>query len=182
MDAARMALRLGAEEVTIVYRRTRAEMPARLEEISHAHEEGVKFEFLRNPVRIYDQYHLQPRKPDQRDPARVAGIELQHYQLGASDPSGRRSPVPVQGATSHFECDAVIIALGNNPNPLLGSVTPGLIVDNKGRITVDENQKTSIDRVYAGGDIVRGAFTVILAMGEGRIAARAMNQMLAGDK
>jgi glutamate synthase (NADPH/NADH) small chain len=167
MDAARMALRLGASEVHVIYRRTREEMPARAEEVAHAMEEGIIFDFLRNPGRILGD-----------EKGRVSGMELQKFELGEPDASGRRSPVPIPGSEYVFECDTVIVALGNESNPLLTRNTAGLNADKRGRILVDENQKTSLDRVYAGGDIVLGAATVILAMGEGRRAAAAINGIL----
>jgi glutamate synthase (NADPH/NADH) small chain len=168
MDAARMALRLGAEQVHVIYRRTREEMPARAEEVEHAMEEGITFDFLRNPTRILGS-----------DRGFVTGMELQRFQLGEPDQSGRRSPVAIPGSEYSFDCDMVIVALGNESNPLLTRSTPGLAADKRGRITVDENQRTSLERVYAGGDIVLGAATVILAMGEGRRAAAAINRLLA---
>jgi glutamate synthase (NADPH/NADH) small chain len=167
MDAARMALRLGSEQVHVIYRRTREEMPARAEEVEHAMEEGIIFNFLRNPTRMLGD-----------DQGRVTGMELLKYELGESDDSGRRSPVPIAGSEFVFDCDTVIIALGNESNPLLTRTTENLKVDRKGRILVDETQKTSLDAVYAGGDIVLGAATVILAMGEGRRAAAAINNLL----
>jgi glutamate synthase (NADPH/NADH) small chain len=168
MDAARMALRLGAGEVHVIYRRTREEMPARAEEIAHAAEEGVVFDFLRNPSRILGN-----------DKGWVSGLELQTFELGEADASGRRSPVPITGSEYVFECDTVIVALGNESNPLIVKTSAGLVADKRGRIIVDENQKTSLSGVYAGGDIVIGAATVILAMGEGRKAAAAINKLLA---
>jgi glutamate synthase (NADPH/NADH) small chain len=167
MDAARMALRLGSEEVHVIYRRTREEMPARAEEVEHAIEEGIVFDFLRNPVRFLGD-----------DQGRVTGMELLKYELGEPDDSGRRSPVAIKDSGYMFTCDTVIVALGNESNPLLTRTTNNLNADRKGRIIVDENQKTSLDKVYAGGDIVLGAATVILAMGEGRRAAAAINSIL----
>jgi glutamate synthase (NADPH/NADH) small chain len=169
MDAARMALRLGAEQVHIIYRRTRDEMPARAEEAGHAVEEGIVFNFLRNPVKILGDSQGQ-----------VIGMELQKYELGEPDSSGRRSPVAIPGSEYVFDCDTVIVALGNESNPLLVRSTANLKADRKGRIIVNGDQQTSLDRVYAGGDIVLGAATVILAMGEGRRAAAAINKLLAG--
>jgi glutamate synthase (NADPH/NADH) small chain len=130
-------------------------------------EEGVVFDFLRNPARILGD-----------DRGFVRGMELQKFRLGEPDQTGRRSPVPIPGSLYRFDCDMVIVALGNDPNPLLSRTSPGLASDKRGRIIVDENQKSSLDRVYAGGDIVLGAATVILAMGEGRRAAAAMNRLL----
>jgi glutamate synthase (NADPH/NADH) small chain len=167
MDAARMALRLGAEQVHVIYRRTREEMPARAEEVEHAMEEGIIFDFLRNPTRFLGD-----------DQGRVTGMELLKYELGESDASGRRSPVAVAGSEYTFDCDMVIVALGNESNPLLTKTTADLSADKRGRIIVDETQKTSLSQVYAGGDIVLGAATVILAMGEGRRAAQAINALL----
>jgi len=160
MDAARMALRLGAKEVNVIYRRTRAEMPARAEEVEHAMEEGIRFHFLTNPTRILGD----------KDGV-VCGIECQKFELGEPDESGRRRPVPVEGSEFELEMDTVIPALGNVSNPLIRQTTEELQTNTWGNITVDENNRTSIDRVYAGGDIVLGAATVILAMGEGRKAA-----------
>ena len=168
MDAARMAFRLGAEKVDIVYRRSRAEMPARLEEIAHAEEEGVNFRFLENPIEVLGN-----------EEGKVCGVRCLSYELGEPDASGRRSPVAIPGAEHDVECDAMIVALGNGSNPLLVATTPGLNADNKGHITVDEKQATSHAKGWAGGDIVLGAATVILAMGEGRKAAAAINEYLA---
>ena len=168
MDAARMALRLGAEEVHVIYRRTRHEMPARAEEVEHAMEEGIVFDFLRNPNRFLGGGE-----------GRVTGMELQRFELGAPDSSGRRSPEAIPGSVYEFPCDTVIVALGNESNPLLTRTTAGLEADRRGRIVVNSDQKTALDRVYAGGDIVLGAATVILAMGEGRRAAASINALLA---
>jgi glutamate synthase (NADPH/NADH) small chain len=168
MDAARMSLRLGAEQVHVIYRRTRDEMPARREEVEHAMEEGIIFNFLRNPVRILGNGQGQ-----------VIGMEVQKFELGEPDSSGRRSPVAIPGSEYVFDCDTVIVSLGNESNPLLVRSTANLKTDRKGRIVVNEDQKTSLDGVYAGGDIVLGAATVILAMGEGRRAAAAINKLLA---
>ncbi len=176
MDAARTALRLGAETVEIVYRRTRDEMPARKEEIAHAEEEGVQFRFLSNPVEIVAE--------ESDDPARsghVRGMIILDYELGEPDASGRRRPVAIKGSEHEIPCDAVIVALGNGSNPLLVQTTPGLAADDKGHITVDEKQTTSHAKVWAGGDIVLGAATVILAMGEGRRAAAGINEYLAAQ-
>lgn len=167
MDSARMALRLGAEEVRILYRRTREEMPARGEEVVHAMEEGVVFDFLRSPTRVLGD-----------ETGRVVGLEVLAYELGEPDASGRRRPVAVRGSETIVPFDTIIVAVGNESNPLISRTTPELNVDRWGHILVDEKQKTSIDRVYAGGDIVLGAATVILAMGEGRRAASAINEVL----
>lgn len=167
MDSARMALRLGAEEVHILYRRGREELPARVEEVGHAMEEGVIFDLLASPSRVVAS-----------DDGRVGGLEVVDYELGAPDASGRRSPVAKKGSEHFVPFDTVIVAIGNESNPLLSRTTPELKVDKHGHILVDEKQKTSIDRIYAGGDIVLGAATVILAMGEGRRAAAAINEVL----
>ena len=169
MDAARMALRLGAEKVYVVYRRTRAEMPARAEEVEHAEEEGVEFRFLENPVEILGS----------AEEGRVTGLKALSYELGEPDESGRRSPVAIKGSEHDIPCDAVIVALGNNSNPLIAKTTPEINVDKRGHILVDEKQATSMTKVWAGGDIVLGAATVILAMGEGRKAAASINEYLA---
>lgn len=162
MDAARMARRLGAEDVHIVYRRTRDEMPARAEEVEHAVQEGVIFDFLRNPTAIQGK-------------GQVSGVELQCFTLGAPDSSGRRAPISDTAQANYsFECDTVIVALGNEPNPLLTRLYPELKADSRGRILVTEDYKTSVDKIYAGGDIVQGAATVIRAMGDGRKAAHAL--------
>jgi len=168
MDAARTAVRLGASEVHLIYRRTEVEMPARVEEVAHAKEEGVIFHLLQNPKRILGdaQQH-------------VTHIECLRYELGEPDDSGRRRPIEIKGSEFEMEVDTVIVAIGNNSNPLIRQTTPGLETNQWGNIVVDENGKTSIDRIYAGGDIVLGAATVILAMGEGRKAAAAINTMLA---
>ncbi|HUX49180.1 MAG TPA: NADPH-dependent glutamate synthase [Spirochaetia bacterium] len=170
MDAARTAIRLGAEQVYVVYRRTRTEMPARVEEVDHADEEGVIFRFLQSPVRIIGD-----------DTGHVTGMECISYELGEPDESGRRRPVAVPGSESVIDLDTVIVSIGNDSNPLLRQTTPELTVNKWGNIIADENGKTSIDRVYAGGDIVLGAATVILAMGQGRKAAAAINEMLAKE-
>ncbi|MCX7027899.1 MAG: NADPH-dependent glutamate synthase [Spirochaetes bacterium] len=167
MDSARMALRLGAEEVRILYRRTREEMPARAEEVVHAMEEGVIFEFLRSPTKVLGD-----------DTGRAAALEVLTYELGEPDESGRRRPVAIRGSETVMPFDTIIVAVGNESNPLISRTTPELKVDRWGHILVDEKQKTSIERVYAGGDIVLGAATVILAMGEGRRAAAAINEVL----
>ena len=169
MDAARMALRLGAETVSVVYRRTRNEMPARREEIAHAEEEGVIFRFLENPVEILGD-----------EEGRVRALRLLSYELGEPDSSGRRKPVAVAGSEHEIPCDALIVALGNGSNPLMEKTTPGLDADEYGHIKTDEAGKTSYPAVWAGGDIVLGAATVILAMGEGRRAAASINEYLAG--
>jgi glutamate synthase (NADPH/NADH) small chain len=170
MDAARMVVRLGAGEVHLIYRRTEVEMPARVEEVGHAKEEGVIFHLLQNAKRILG---------DANDC--VQGIECVRYELGAPDASGRRSPVEIKGSEFTMEVDTVIVAIGNESNPLIRQTTQGLNTDKYGHITVDETGKTTLDRVFAGGDIVLGAATVILAMGEGRRAAAAINKLLAAQ-
>ena len=167
MDAARMGYRLGCKKVYCIYRRTRAEMPARIEEVAHAEEEGVEFCFLQNPTKIIGD-----------EEGKVCAIEVLDYELGEPDESGRRKPVAKPGTEHQIKVDAVIVALGNDSNPLMAQTSHGLEVTKKGNIIVDENQKTSIEGVWAGGDIVLGAATVILAMGEGRKAAAAINEYL----
>ena len=168
MDSARTAVRLGAEKVYLIYRRTEKEMPARVEEVHHAKEEGVEFHLLQNPKRIIG---------DEKD--MVTGVECLRYELGEPDASGRRRPVAIPGSEFQIEVDTVIIAIGNIANPLIRQTTPGLEFNKWGNIIVDENCRTSMEGVYAGGDIVLGAATVILAMGQGRIAAAAINDYLA---
>lgn len=168
MDAARMAFRLGAEEVYLVYRRSRTEMPARAEEVEHAEEEGVNFQFLCNIERILGD-----------EQGVVNAVECLRYELGEPDASGRRSPVPIEGSSFTLPVAAVIIAIGNASNPLIPQTTEGLEINRRGNIVVDDHQATSLPGVFAGGDIVLGAATVILAMGEGRRAAKAINDYLA---
>ncbi len=168
MDAARMAFRLGADEVYLIYRRSRSEMPARAEEVEHAEEEGVDFRFLSNIERVLGDEN-----------GVVKAVECLRYELGEPDASGRRSPVPIAGSEYTLPVDAVIIAIGNASNPLIPQTTDGLEIDRKGHIVVNAEQATSIPGVFAGGDIVLGAATVILAMGEGRRAAKAINAYLA---
>lgn len=167
MDSARMAMRLGAEEVHVLYRRTREEMPARAEEVGHAMEEGIIFDFLASPTEVIGDAK-----------GVVTGLRVMSYALGEPDASGRRSPVAIDGSEHEVPYDTVIVAVGNESNPLLAKTTPGLAVDKKGHVLVDEKQKTALDGVWAGGDIVLGAATVILAMGEGRRAAAAINEYL----
>lgn len=167
MDAARMALRLGADEVHLIYRRTEKEMPARREEVHHAKEEGVVFHMLENAVEILGD-----------ETGRVNGIKLLRYRLGEPDASGRSSPVAIEGSEFSFGVDTVIVAIGNGSNPLVSRTTGGLETDKRGNIVVDADNKTSLEGIYAGGDIVLGAATVILAMGEGRRAAAAINRYL----
>lgn len=167
MDCARTALRLGAES-HIVYRRSREELPARLEEVENAEEEGVIFDLLTLPTRYNGDEN-----------GWVTSMEFLKMELGEPDSSGRRRPVPIEGSETTVEVDAVICAIGNSPNPLIPATTPGLEMGKKGNILADEETgRTSMDRVWAGGDVVTGAATVILAMGAGRKAARSMHQYL----
>ncbi|HKJ86527.1 MAG TPA: NADPH-dependent glutamate synthase [Spirochaetia bacterium] len=167
MDAARTAIRIGSEKVYVIYRRSRVEMPARAEEVDHAEEEGAEFMLLKNPTRIIG---------DEND--RVVGIEVLDYELGEPDDSGRRRPVPIEGSESVLDVDTVIVSIGNDSNPLITRTTPELEATKWGNIVTNEFGKTSMDKVFAGGDIVLGAATVILAMGEGRKSAAAINRML----
>jgi len=167
MDAARTAVRLGAEKVYLVYRRSEKEMPARVEEVHHAKEEGIEFHTLQNPKRIIGN-----------EDSHVTAIECLRYQLGEPDESGRRRPVPIEGSEFTIDVDTVIIAIGNGANPLIQQTAPDLQFNKWGNIVVDENFKTSLEGIYAGGDIVLGSATVILAMGQGRIAAAAINDYL----
>lgn len=167
MDAARTALRLGAEEVYIVYRRSRAELPARLEEVEHAEEEGVKFLFLTNPVRYIGN-----------EEGWLTALECIKMELGEPDASGRRKPVPVPGSEFALPVDVAVVAIGQGPNPLLTQNTPDLETNKRGNIVADEFGKTSKPGVFAGGDVVTGAATVIKAMGAGRLAAKSIHEYL----
>ena len=168
MDSVRTALRLGAEKAMIVYRRSEEEMPARIEEVKHAKEEGVQFLTLHNPIEYIG---------DER--SRVKQMKLQKMTLGEPDASGRRSPVEIPGAIDTIDVDMVIVAIGVSPNPLVPSSIEGLQVSKWGTIVVKENmQSAEIPTIFAGGDIVRGGATVILAMGDGRKAAAAMHQFI----
>ncbi|TLM99139.1 MAG: dihydropyrimidine dehydrogenase, partial [Actinobacteria bacterium] len=166
MDSARTALRLGAEEVFLVYRRTEDEMPARREEIHHAREEGVEFKTLCSPLEIrgHDGW--------------VTGMTATRMELGEPDASGRRAPVCVMDSDFVIDCDTVIVAAGTRANPLLSDAAPDLELTRRGYIATDDDGATSIPGVFAGGDIVTGAATVILAMGAGKKAARAMDRWL----
>ncbi len=175
MDAARCAKRLGAE-VYIVYRRSEAELPARAEEVEHAKEEGIIFKTLTNPVEILG-YHNPDDKRDPRNGS-VSGIRCVEMELGEPDASGRRRPIVKQGSEFDIDLDCVIMALGTSPNPLIKSTTQGLETEKWGGIIADENGLTSRENVYAGGDAVTGAATVILAMGAGKTAARAIDEAL----
>lgn len=177
MDAARTALRLGAEHVYVVYRRSLNELPARREEVEHAMEEGIEFKLLCNPVKI----HGYDNPDDKRDPKNgsVVGIECIKMELGEPDASGRRSPVELPGSEFTLDVDCVIISIGTSPNPLIKSTTEGLEVNRRGGIVVNEDTGlTSKTGVYAGGDAVTGAATVILAMGAGKTAATAIDEYL----
>ena len=178
MDAARSALRLGAEKVYIVYRRSMEELPARKEEVEHAIEEGIEFMLLNNPVEILG-YH---NPDDKRDPKNgfVTGMKCIKMELGEPDENGRRRPVPIEGSEFVLDVDTVIISIGTSPNPLIKSTTKGLEVNRRGGIIVEENGATTKEGVYAGGDAVTGAATVISAMGAGKIAAKAIDEYIMG--
>ena len=170
MDSVRTALRLGAERAMIVYRRSEAEMPARAEEVKHAKEEGVEFLTLHNPI----EYHGDEN-------GRVRQIVLQKMELGEPDQSGRRSPVPIEGATEVLDVDLVIVAVGVSPNPIVPRSVQGLELGRKNTICVNEQMESNIPMLFAGGDIVRGGATVILAMGDGKRAAKEMDEKLRRD-
>ena len=176
MDAARTALRLGAESVYIIYRRSMEELPARKEEVEHALEEGVEFKLLMNPVEIIGYNNPE----DKRDPknGNVTAIRCIHMELGEPDAKGRRRPVEVPGSEEDIPVDTVVIAIGTSPNPLIKKTTKGLEVNQKGGIIIDEDGLTSREGVFAGGDAVTGAATVISAMGAGKTAAAAIDKYL----
>ena len=176
MDAARTALRLGAEHVSIVYRRSMEELPARREEVEHAEEEGIDFQLLRNPVEILGYENPE----DSRDPKNgfVRGMRIIRMELGEPDERGRRRPVEIPGSEYEIEADCVIMAIGTSPNPLIKNTTAGLEVNRRGGIIVNEGGLTSRTGVYAGGDAVTGAATVISAMGAGKTAAKAIDEYL----
>jgi len=168
MDSARTALRIGADAVYVVYRRSRAEMPARVAEVHHAEQEGIRFNFLTNPTRILGN-----------DEGRVVGMECLRMELGEPDDSGRRRPIPIEGSEFTFEVDAVIVAIGNRPNPIVPQTTPDLQTTRWGTVVADEaTGRTTKARVWSGGDIVTGAATVISAMGAGQAAARDIDAYL----
>jgi glutamate synthase (NADPH/NADH) small chain len=171
MDAVRTAKRLGAEVASIVYRRTKAEMPARAEEVHHAEQEGVAFEMLVAPLEVVGN-----------DKKWVTGLKCQRMQLGEADASGRRSPVAIPGSEFILDCDVVVVSIGTRANPLLTATCPELKLNKRGNIEADANGMTSLPGVFAGGDIVRGAATVILAMGDGKRSAKAINDYLAAAK
>jgi glutamate synthase (NADPH/NADH) small chain len=171
MDSARTAKRLGAEEVYIIYRRSEAEIPARLEEVHHAKEEGIIFELLTNPVKIAGHN------------GRVKAIECVRMELGEPDASGRRRPIEIKGSNFTLDMDTVIIAVGQTPNPLIKDTTKALDTTKWGGIIVnEETMETTMENVYAGGDTVTGAATVILAMGAGKKAAKAIDEKLQSQK
>lgn len=171
MDSVRTALRMGAEKAMIVYRRSEAEMPARVEEVHHAKQEGVEFMTLHNPIEY---------RGDEK--GQVTTMVLQKMELGEPDESGRRSPVPVPGGIIEIEVDEVIVSIGVSPNPLVPNSFAGLDVSKRGTIVVNEDMQSSIPTIFAGGDIVRGGATVILAMGDGRHAATEMHKYLSENK
>jgi glutamate synthase (NADPH) small chain len=171
MDSARTALRLGADTVRIIYRRSRDEMPARIEEVHHAEEEGVQFYLLTAPTKFLGN-----------DNGWVTGVECLQMELGEPDDSGRRRPVPIKGSEFKLECDMAVVAIGAGPNPLLPTQTPGLELNKRGYIVADlETGKTAKPGVWAGGDIVTGSATVILAMGAGRKAANSIHEYLMNE-
>ncbi len=176
MDAARTALRLGAEKVYIVYRRSLDELPPRREEVEHAMEEGIEFKLLTNPTKILG-YRNEENKRDRRN-GFVTGIECIKMELGEADASGRRSPIEIKGSEEVLPVDEVIMAIGTSPNPLITSATSELETNRRGCIVADETGKTSMEGVFAGGDAVTGAATVILAMGAGKTAAEAIDEYI----
>ncbi|MCD8265915.1 MAG: FAD-dependent oxidoreductase, partial [Prevotellaceae bacterium] len=167
MDSCRTAKRLGAERVFIAYRRSEQEMPARIEEVKHAKEEGIEFMTLHNPI----EYHADEK-------GNVQEVVLQKMRLGEPDASGRRSPIPIEGATVTIPIDQAIVAVGVSPNPIVPRSIEGLELGRKNTIVVNEGMQTNIPCIFAGGDIVRGGATVILAMGDGRRAAASMHEYL----
>ncbi len=176
MDAARTALRLGAEKVYIVYRRSLEELPARKEEVEHAMEEGIEFLLLHNPLEILGYNN----EEDPKDPKNgfVKGMKCIKMELGEPDASGRRRPVPIEGSEFEIAVDTVIMSIGTSPNPLIKDTTKGLEVNSHGGIIVNEDGLTSRENVYAGGDAVTGAATVISAMGAGKLAAKSIDEYL----
>jgi glutamate synthase (NADPH) small chain len=167
MDAVRTARRLGAEKAMIVYRRTQEELPARAEEAHHAEQEGIEFHYLTAPTEVVGN-----------EKRWVSGLKCLRMKLGAPDASGRAKPVPVPGSEFVLPCDIVVVAIGTRANPLLTATCPDLKLNAQGNIIIDENGMTSLPGVFAGGDIVRGAATVILAMGDGKRAAKAIDGYL----
>ena len=173
MDAARTALRLGAEKVYIVYRRSMDELPARAEEVEHAEEEGIEFRLLTNPTEILG--YKNPDNPRDERNGFVTGIKCIRMELGEPDERGRRRPVEVPGSEFTLDVDAVVMSIGTSPNPLIKSTTEGLDVNSHGGIIVDEGGMTTRVGVFAGGDAVTGAATVISAMGAGKVAAASID-------
>ncbi|MDE7024650.1 MAG: NADPH-dependent glutamate synthase [Paramuribaculum sp.] len=172
MDSCRTARRMGAEKVYVVYRRSEAEMPARVEEVIHAKEEGVEFLTLHNPIEYIGD-----------DKGRVCAMRVQRMELGEPDESGRRAPVPIEGAVEQIPVDMVIVSVGVSPNPIIPSSIPELEISRRGTIVVNDcTMQSSIGDIYAGGDIVRGGATVILAMGDGRRAAQSMHEALSKQR
>ena len=167
MDAARCAKRIGADEVYVIYRRSEVELPARAEEVHHAKEEGIIFKLLNNPIRIIGN-----------EKGRVSGIECIVMELGEPDASGRRRPIPKENSNFVLDVDTVIMSIGTSPNPLIRSTTPGLESNKYGCLVADENGATTKEGVFAGGDAVTGAATVILAMGAGKVAAQSIHQFI----
>ncbi|MBQ8067793.1 MAG: NADPH-dependent glutamate synthase [Solobacterium sp.] len=178
MDAARTALRLGAEKVYIVYRRSMTELPARKEEVEHAQEEGIEFLLLHNPVEILG--YNNPDNPRDERNGFVTGMKCIKMELGEPDEKGRRRPIPIEGSEFTIDVDTVIMAIGTSPNPLIKNTTDGLEVNKRGGIIVNEDGLTSRSGVYAGGDAVTGAATVISAMGAGKLAAKSIDEALSG--
>lgn len=177
MDACRCALRIGAKHVYCVYRRSKKELPARLEEVEHAEEEGVEFHLLQNPVEILEDRTGNPK--ENPNFGKVKGIKCIKMQLGSEDASGRRKPEPIPNSEFVLDVDCVIMALGTSPNPLIKDTTPGIEVNSHGCLIVnEETNQTTKEAVYAGGDAVTGAATVILAMGAGKKAASAINEYI----
>ncbi len=176
MDAARTALRLGADKVYIVYRRSMDELPARKEEVEHAQEEGIEFLLLHNPVEILG--YNNPDNPRDERNGFVTGMKCIKMELGEPDEKGRRRPIPIEGSEFTIDVDTVVMAIGTSPNPLIKNTTAGLEVNKRGGIIVNEDGLTSREKVYAGGDAVTGAATVISAMGAGKLAAKSIDEAL----
>jgi glutamate synthase (NADPH/NADH) small chain len=170
MDSARTALRLGAEHVFLIYRRSRTEMPAREEEIIHAEEEGIEFMLLTNPIRYIGNEN-----------GLVKQVECIKMKLGEEDASGRRRPIPIESSEFLIDIEQAIVAIGTTPNPIISKTTQDLKTGRHGEILVDENGQTSVKGAFAGGDIVTGAATVITAMGAGGLAASSINRYLSGE-
>lgn len=176
MDAARTALRLGADKVYVVYRRSMEELPARKEEVEHAMEEGIDFRLLNNPVEILG--YNNPDNPRDEKNGFVTGMKCIKMELGEPDARGRRRPIPIEGSEFILDVDTVVVSIGTSPNPLIKSTTKGLEVNERGGIIINEDGLTTRDCVYAGGDAVTGAATVISAMGAGKHAAKAIDEYL----